>query len=183
MNPLLDMLLGQQNNSNLKDIMNQLGLDETQARDAIGSLLPQITQGIQKQASQQNISILDQIAKGQQQRYLEDDSAHLYDDDAIQGGNDILGQIFGSKQVSREVAGQAAQQTGIDSSILKKLLPMVASMAMGAMGKQASGSGLGSNPAALLEMVSSMMGGDNSASGRAGGLGGLMGAVGKLLGR
>lgn len=183
MNPLLDMLLGEQNKSNLNDIMSQLGLDETQARDAIGSLLPQITQGIQKQASQHNVSILDQITNAQQQRYMDDDNAHLYDDEAVQGGNDILGQIFGSKQVSREVAGQAAQQTGLDSSILKKLLPMVASMAMGAMGKQASGSGLGSNPAALLDLVSSMMGGDNTQSGRSGGLGGLMGAVGKLLGR
>jgi hypothetical protein len=41
-------------------------------------------------------------------------------------GNEILGHIFGSKDVSRDVAGQASQQTGIDTSVLKKLLPIVA---------------------------------------------------------
>lgn len=181
MNPLLEMLLGQQNKSNLNDIMSQLGLDESQAKDAIGSLLPQITQGIQKQATQQNSSILDQISNAQQQRYMDDDNARLYDDDAIAGGNDILGQIFGSKEVSREVAGQAAQQTGLDSSILKKLLPMVASMAMGAMGKQAGSSGLGGNSSAIIDLVGSMMGGGSQQS--SSGVGGLLGMVGKLLGR
>jgi hypothetical protein len=39
-------------------------------------------------------------------------------------GNEI--HIFGSKDVSRDVAGQASQQTGIDTSVLKKLLPIVA---------------------------------------------------------
>ena len=41
-------------------------------------------------------------------------------------GNEILGQIFGSKEKSREVASQASQESGVDSSVLKKLLPIVA---------------------------------------------------------
>ena len=41
-------------------------------------------------------------------------------------GNEILGQIFGSKEVSRDVAAQASQQSGVDTSVLKKLLPIVA---------------------------------------------------------
>ena len=42
------------------------------------------------------------------------------------GGNQILGHIFGSKDKSREVASQASEQSGVDPSILKKLLPIVA---------------------------------------------------------
>ena len=41
-------------------------------------------------------------------------------------GNQILGHIFGSREKSREVAGQASEQSGVDPSILKKLLPVVA---------------------------------------------------------
>ena len=41
-------------------------------------------------------------------------------------GNQILGQIFGSKDASRDVAAQASEQSGVDSSVLKKLLPIVA---------------------------------------------------------
>ena len=43
-------------------------------------------------------------------------------------GNQILGHIFGSKDASREVAADASQKTGIDPSVLKKLLPIVAGM-------------------------------------------------------
>lgn len=41
-------------------------------------------------------------------------------------GNQILGHIFGSKDTSRDVAAQASQQSGVDTSVLKKLLPIVA---------------------------------------------------------
>jgi hypothetical protein len=41
-------------------------------------------------------------------------------------GNQILGHIFGSKDTSREVATQASQESGVDPSVLKKLLPIVA---------------------------------------------------------
>lgn len=62
------------------------------------------------------------------------------------GGNQILGHIFGSKDKSREVASEASQQSGVDSSVLKKLLPIVAgAVAMHYMGKrgQSGGSGAG----------------------------------------
>ena len=41
-------------------------------------------------------------------------------------GNEILGHIFGSKDTSRDVATQASQQSGVDPSVLKKLLPILA---------------------------------------------------------
>lgn len=41
-------------------------------------------------------------------------------------GNQILGHIFGSKDASRDVATQASQQSGVDTSVLKKLLPILA---------------------------------------------------------
>ena len=42
------------------------------------------------------------------------------------GDNQILGHIFGSKDKSREVASEASEHSGVDSSVLKKLLPIVA---------------------------------------------------------
>lgn len=41
-------------------------------------------------------------------------------------GNEILGHIFGSKDASRDVAAQASQTSGVDASVLKRLLPIVA---------------------------------------------------------
>ena len=60
------------------------------------------------------------------------------------GGNQILGHIFGSKDKSREVASQASQQSGVDSSVLKKLLPIVAgAVAMHYMSKRGRSGGGG----------------------------------------
>ncbi|MEL7446149.1 MAG: DUF937 domain-containing protein, partial [Pseudomonadota bacterium] len=58
-----------------------------------------------------------------------------------QPGNDILGNIFGSKDVSRSVAGEVASMTGIDEGILKKMLPILAMAVAGYMAKQATGGG------------------------------------------
>ena len=56
-------------------------------------------------------------------------------------GNDVLGQIFGSKDVSRAVAQNAAGQSGLDPSVLKKMLPMLAMVVAGLMAKQQGGAG------------------------------------------
>jgi hypothetical protein len=57
-----------------------------------------------------------------------------------QQGNDILGNIFGSKDVSRGVAGEVAALTGIDENIIKKMLPILAMAAAGYMAKKAGSS-------------------------------------------
>ena len=83
-------------------------------------------------------SLLAALAGGNHQRYLEDPSI-LGRDESIQDGNGILGHILGSKDVSRQVAQQASQSTGIGMDILKKMLPMVATLAMGALSRQTAG--------------------------------------------
>lgn len=178
MQQLLEMLLSQNNQSNLADIMGKFGLNETQAKQAIGALLPEVTQGIQKQAQSNNTNILSAISNANQQRYMDDDTAHLYDADAVNDGNQILQQIFGGKATSRQVASQAANQTGLDSSLLKQLLPMVASMTMGSLGKQAQAQNLqNSSDDNLLGMLGTML--DQDGDGSA--LDDIMGLAGKFF--
>jgi hypothetical protein len=62
-------------------------------------------------------------------------------------GNEILGHIFGSKDKSRDVAAEASQQSGVDSSVLKKLLPIVAgAVAMHYMSRRRHGGGAAGAP-------------------------------------
>ena len=58
-----------------------------------------------------------------------DQPSQLAQPSSITDGNKILGHLLGSKDSSRQVASEAAASTGIDSGILKKMLPMVASAA------------------------------------------------------
>lgn len=99
----------------------------------------------------------------------------------VDQGNDILGQIFGSKDVSRQVADHASAQSGISADTLKKLLPIVAMLVAGYMANQHSGAAAA--PAAqspmggmLGQVLGSVLGGGASAApaaAPAGGLGGL----------
>jgi hypothetical protein len=75
------------------------------------------------------------LSSGKHQAYLEN-PAMVTDPATTADGNAILGHLFGSKEVSRQVASNAAQKTGVDPSVLKKMLPVVAALAMGGMARQ-----------------------------------------------
>ena len=57
----------------------------------------------------------------------------------VSQGNEVLGKIFGSKDVSSTVAHNAAAQSGLSPDLLKKMLPMLAMLVAGYMAKQRSG--------------------------------------------
>lgn len=107
----------------------------------------------------------------------------------VNKGNEILGQLFGSKDGSRAVAASAAAQSGVEPSLLKKMLPILAMVAAGYLMKQASqGGGFGGALGSVFGGQSSAAGTEGSSqqtqgSGSADILGDLIGAAGKFLGR
>lgn len=99
-------------------------------------------------------------------------------------GNQILGQIFGSKEGSRAVAASASSESGVEPSLLKKMLPILAMVAAGYVMKHAGKSGgLGG----MLGGTAQTQPTNNPAqAGPAGGgdiLGQIIGAAGHFLGR
>jgi hypothetical protein len=138
---LLETLLKAQSGGALNQLASQFGLREDQAASAVQNLVPALAGGLQRNISQGGLeSLLGALTKGQHQRYLDDPST-LGSESTREEGNGILGHILGSKDVSRQVAARASANTGINESILKKMLPVVAAMAMGAMSKQTAGAG------------------------------------------
>lgn len=107
----------------------------------------------------------------------------------VDKGNQILGQIFGSKDESRAVAAQASTQSGVEPSLLKKMLPILAMVAAGYVMKRAGqgGGGVGGALGGILGGQSSSRGSagpqPSETSGSGGILGELIGAAGKFLGR
>ena len=137
---LMDMILNGQNGELVRQMANNFQLDEGQTRSAMGALIPALSRGIDREASsaQGLEDLVGALGRGNHRQYL-DDPASLGQAGAVVDGNGILGHLFGSKEVSREVASRAAQSSGVDSGILKKMLPLLASAAMGAMAKQGFG--------------------------------------------
>lgn len=168
----MDMMSILKQSGAIGSIAQQLGVNEQVAQMGAEALLPSILGGFKKTAQAQPTGLeglgglLGQLGGGGLF-----DSVVSPEPTPVEQGNDVLGQIFGSKDVSRTVAGHAAEQTGIDSGMLKKMLPILAMLVAGYMAKQAGG-GEGGGLGGLL---GSVLGGGGQASG--GGLGGMLGNV------
>lgn len=165
----------------LDSMSRELGIDSASAQAGATALLPAILGGFKKQAQPATggmgglMDVLGQLGGGGLLESLTSNTPT-----PTQPGNDVLGQIFGSKDVSRQVADHAAQTSGVEPSILRKMLPMLAMAVAGYMfsnrggttGAPAEGGILGG----LLGKVfgGALGGGGNAAASAQGGLGSLI---------
>ena len=139
---ILESLIGSQSSNVVSELARQLGVNESQASAAAGQLIPALTRGIKNNASTDGglSSLINALQKGNHHNYL-DNTSMLGQNSTIQEGNSILGHIFGSKDVSRNVANYGAQQAGLSSSLMKKALPILAPLVLSALSKGLLGKG------------------------------------------
>ncbi|MGV8898586.1 MAG: DUF937 domain-containing protein [Burkholderiaceae bacterium] len=132
----------------LQSMAQELGVSESQAASGAAALIPAILGGFKKQAQSQPTGLeglgglLGQFGGG---KLLDMVLAPQPTD--VGPGNAVLGQIFGSRDVSRTVAQSAVSQSGLDPSVLKKMLPMLAMLVAGYMAKQGSAAAGQTSPA------------------------------------
>ena len=139
---LFDMISQGQNGDAIGNLANQFGLEPAQAEAAVRQLAPALGAGLHRNTSNgKGLSdLLGSLASGGHDRYA-DDPAMLGSQETANQGNGILGHLFGSKQVSRKVADHASAKTGIGAALLKKMLPVIATMVMSGLAKKAMGGG------------------------------------------
>ena len=163
----------------LQSMARELGVSENQAASGAEALLPAILGGLKKQARAQPTgieglgSLLGQLGGG---GLLDEVLAPQPTD--VNHGNDVLGQIFGSKDVSRTVAQNASAQTGLDPTLLKKMLPILAMLVAGFMAKQQGVGADAAGPTAaagggLGDLLGGLLGGQAAGGGLTGGSPGL----------
>lgn len=173
---MMDMLRA---SGGLDAIANQLGIPPAMAEAGAGALLPAVVGGFQKQSDAAGggegglgslIGMLGELGGAG----MADNVLGPQDTD-VNKGNDILGQIFGSKDVSRTVAGHASGQTGIDPAILKKMLPILAMLVGGYLSSRGGGQQAQGGAGGILgSILGSVLGGGQQAAPAGGGaLGGL----------
>ncbi len=155
----------------LQSVARELGVSPQQAESGAAALLPAILGGFKKQAQSSAGGgglgdLLGQLGGG---GLL--DNVLSPQPTNVGLGNDVLGQIFGSKDVSRTVAASAAEKSGLDPALLKKMLPVLAMMAAGYLAKQ--GGGARSGGGGLGGLLGGLLGGGNARQ-SGGGLGALL---------
>lgn len=172
---MMDMIMQAAGGDTAQQAGNQLGLSPQQSQQAIGALLPAISSAMKRNtASPQGLAgLLGALQNGGHEQYLE--NPQTLSQNAQTDGNAILDHLFGSKDVSRAVAGRASEQTGISSDILKKMLPMVAMMAMGGLSKQTNNNQGIQGMLAQAAMQQLMGGGQQGAPAK--GIGGILGGL------
>lgn len=144
----------------LQSMARELGVSPQQAQTGAAALLPAILGGFKKQAQPAGLEGLGGLLNGLGGGGLLDNVLSPQPTN-VNLGNDVLGQIFGSRDVSRSVATHASSQTGLDPALLKEMLPILAMMVAGYIAKQ---------------------GGGGAPAGQADGVGGLGGLLGQLAG-
>jgi hypothetical protein len=134
---LLESLIGNDNNAIVSELAKQLGVGEAEARTAADQLVPALARGLQNNArTDQGLDgLIGALARGNHAEYLDNPST-LGQQSTVKDGNSILGHIFGSKDVSRNIANYGANKSGLSATLLKKALPIVASLVMSSLSKK-----------------------------------------------
>ncbi|CAN7227282.1 DUF937 domain-containing protein [Rhizobium sp. LjRoot30] len=155
--PLFDMMMRAQNGAAMEAMAGQFNLAQEQAAKAMAALMPAFSSGLKRSSTNPYdfSALMQAAASGNYARYFEDMSK-AFTPQGIADGNTILGQIFGSKDVSRAIAAQVAQMTGVGQEVLKQMLPAMADMLMGGILKQSTGQMPGTNPFANTPMAGMM---------------------------
>jgi hypothetical protein len=178
---ILESVLDAQGGAAAREAGASLGLSPDQTASALSALVPALAAGLHRNATQPGglETLLGALAGGGHQRYVEDPSA-LAHQDTIADGNAILGHILGSKDASRALAVRSAAQTGLGADVLKKLLPLAATMVMGTLASQQAGraSVAPAGGGDLLSMLTPML--DRDGDGSA--MNDILGSVGKIFG-
>jgi hypothetical protein len=144
-------------------IAARVGLSPEQTQSAMAALMPAVAGGMAKQVETEGPGALDAAAAPAADLAS---GGTVASDAAVEHGSNILGSLFGSSQVTDVVTGNAAAATGLDASKLSALLPMLATLAAGALGHAGGQTAAG-----------------EAAPAEGGGLGGMLGGLlGKVTG-
>jgi hypothetical protein len=167
---LYEILANAEGGQALAMLGREFGLTSEQTEAAVTALLPAISTGL-KQSTATPEGLGNLFGLMGQQRDLQtmyDDPATAFGQEGRAAGNDALSVMFGSPDVSRAVADQAQDLSGVGAAILKKMLPVLAGLVISGMMR-------GSGQAAPSAPPTSPPQGGGLAQG--GGLGDILGQI------
>jgi hypothetical protein len=166
----------------LQAISKEVGVSEQEAATGANALLPIILGGFKKQAQADtgNAGGLDGLLSQLGGGSLLDNVLSPQPTD-VSRGNAVLGQIFGSKEVSRAAAQDASARSGLNPTLLKKMLPILAMAVAGYLAKQRQATDTTAAPTppggGFGDLLGGLLRGQGAGPGgtaRAGGLGALL---------
>ncbi len=166
MSSLLEMLSDQLSGDAKSQIGRQLGADEGTTSRAISAALPLLMSALAKNASRPDgaVSLAGALERDHDGSILDNLSGFLGSPESGTGEG-ILRHVLGGKRPA--VERQLGQQTGLDMNTIAKLLPILAPIVMGALGRAKRQQNLDTGA------LTSMLAGERKRAESMGSLGGL----------
>lgn len=155
---LFEMMMQAQNGQAMQNMARQFGLTAEQAQAAVAAMLPAFSQSLKRTTATPRglAEFMQALTSGRHARAFED-AAAAFRPETREDGNGILGHLFGSKEVSRALAAQSETMTGIGANVLKQMMPVIASMIMGALANQTRAPQAQAQGANLQDMMETMV--------------------------
>ena len=139
---LFDILRSAQGGAAFDNMARQFGLSAEQAQRAAEALLPAFALGLQRNAANPaNFGALMGMLGSDRYGGFFDKAGAAFSAQAREEGNEILDRLFGSKDVSRQIADQAALWSGVGARALQDMMPVMAAILIGGMAKMAGAQG------------------------------------------
>jgi hypothetical protein len=155
MSGILDLLNSDMGKELVSSISEKTGINASQATSVVSSGLPALMGQIQNNLSSGD-GLLGALTSGKHDGSILDNISGFLKEGDFTDGSKILGHVLGGNQDSM-VQGLSSK-TGVDSSIIAKILPMLAPIVMSYLGKQAKSKGV-SNSGGLGDLLGGLMNG------------------------
>lgn len=135
-----NILQSAQGGSAFANLASSFGVNPSQVSIAVSTMLEELSRRVERNTLSRGgvadmVALLDRPAAG---RALSDPQ-RLAVPDTISAGDHVLNVLIGNKDISRGIAQRAARASGLDETVLKKMLPVIASMMIGGLQKETLG--------------------------------------------
>ena len=130
------LIVSQLSGDALSSISSKLGVDESQAQQAIGLALPALIGALNRNTSQEDgaQALLSALTRDHDGSILENVSQKAVRPETLKDGAAILGHVFGEKETAIENSLGAA--SGLDAQTITQLLSMLAPIVLGILGQR-----------------------------------------------
>jgi hypothetical protein len=138
---LFDIMQTAQSGAAVTNMSRQFGLSPADTQRAVEALLPAFSMGLHRAAQNPAMlaPLLAMMGSGQYTPFFDTGAGTR----GAANGGDVLAQVFGSPEVTRQIAQQASSMTGIGVQVLQEMMPMIGATLIGGLFKYASLEGLG----------------------------------------
>ncbi len=145
-----------------QQLTSQYGVDASQLGSVLTSLAPLLAGGLKDKLSSDGAGdpaggLLDILKSPGLQQYADNPTA-ITSPAAASTGQNILSQLFGGSSMLSTLATTLSEKTGVGSGIIQQLLPVLTTLIMGLVAKQATSKDGQIDTGSLTNVIGSLSG-------------------------